>query len=178
MSAEENKAIVRRFMEAYNSRNMGIFEELVAPDYYDHVFEQQGRENLKNLFTTAFEGFPDWYENIEDIIAEGDKGDGAYFILEGKVQVSALSQDFKEILLGELGEDEVFGEMALIDDKPRSASVVTLTPCKLAFVGKNAFNEFIETRSELAFRLMGFVCLSLFRRILRLDRLYSDVKKR
>ena len=73
MSVEENKAIVRRFMEAYNNRNMDIFEELVAPDYYDHVFEQQGRENLKNLFTMAFEGFPDWYENIEDIIAEGDK---------------------------------------------------------------------------------------------------------
>ena len=73
MSLEENKAIVRRFMEAYNNRNMDIFEELVAPDYYDHVFEQQGRENLKNLFTMAFEGFPDWYENIEDIIAEGDK---------------------------------------------------------------------------------------------------------
>ena len=67
------KAIVRRFMDAYNNRNMDIFEELVAPDYYDHVFEQQGRENLKNLFTMAFEGFPDWYENIEDIIAEGDK---------------------------------------------------------------------------------------------------------
>ena len=73
MSLEENKAIVRRFMDAYNNRNMDIFEELVAPDYYDHVFEQQGRENLKNLFTMAFEGFPDWYENIEDIIAEGDK---------------------------------------------------------------------------------------------------------
>ena len=73
MSAKENKAIVRRFMEEYNSRNLGIFDELVAPDYYDHVFEQRGRENLKQLFTMAFEGFPDWYENIEDIIAEGDK---------------------------------------------------------------------------------------------------------
>ena len=73
MSSEENKAIVRRFMEEYNNRNLDIFEELVAPDYYDHVFEQQGRENLKSLFTMAFEGFPDWYEKIEDIIAEGDK---------------------------------------------------------------------------------------------------------
>ena len=73
MSTEENKAIVRRFMEAYNNRNMDIFEELVAPDYFDHVFEQKGRENLKTLFTLAYEGFPDWYENIEDIIAEGDK---------------------------------------------------------------------------------------------------------
>jgi len=60
-------------MDSYNKRNMDIFDELVAPDYIDHGFEQQGRENLKQLFTMAFEGFPDWYEAIEDIIAEGDK---------------------------------------------------------------------------------------------------------
>ncbi len=73
MSSEENKAIVRRFMEAYNKRNLDIFDELVAADYFDHIFEQQGREKLKQLFTMAFEAFPDWYEAIEDIIAEGDK---------------------------------------------------------------------------------------------------------
>ena len=73
MSSKDNKAIVRRFMEAYNKRNLDIFDELVAPDYFDHVFQQQGRENLKQLFTMAFEAFPDWYEAIEDIIAEGDK---------------------------------------------------------------------------------------------------------
>ena len=70
---EENKAIVRRFMEAYNNRELDIFEILVAPDYHDHVFEQKGRESLKQLFTMAFEAFPDWYEAIEDIIAEGDR---------------------------------------------------------------------------------------------------------
>ena len=72
MSSEENKVIVRRFMEAYNNRSMDIFEELVASDYYDHIFQQKGRDNLKQLFTMAFEGFPDWYENIENIIAEDD----------------------------------------------------------------------------------------------------------
>jgi predicted ester cyclase len=70
---EKNKAIVRRFMEAYNNRELEIFDELVAEDYIDHVFEQRGREYLKQLFTMAFEAFPDWYEAIEDIIAEGDK---------------------------------------------------------------------------------------------------------
>jgi predicted ester cyclase len=60
-------------MEAYNKRNLDIFDELVAPDYFDHIFEQKGREKLKQLFTMAFEAFPDWYEAIEDIIAEGDK---------------------------------------------------------------------------------------------------------
>jgi hypothetical protein len=46
MSSEENKAIVRRFMEGYNNRNMDIFRELVAKDYFDHVFDQKGRDNL------------------------------------------------------------------------------------------------------------------------------------
>ena len=69
----ENKAIVQRFMDAYNARELGISEELVAEDYYDHVFEQQGRDHLKMLFTVAFEAFPDWYESIEDIISEDDR---------------------------------------------------------------------------------------------------------
>ena len=42
----------------------------MAEDYVDHVFEQTGRDALKSLFTMAFEGFPDWYEAIEDIIAD------------------------------------------------------------------------------------------------------------
>lgn len=111
------------------------------------------------------------------VFAEGDKVDGAYFIMEGKVKVVALSPNLEEIVLGELDEGDILGEMALTDERPRSTTVVTLTPCKMAFVSKKAFNELIETRSELAFRLMGFVCLSLFKRILRLDGLYSDIKK-
>jgi len=117
------------------------------------------------------------FDTDQSVFSEGDQGDGAYFIIEGKVKVITQSHDFKEILLGELGEGEIFGEMALIDAKSRSASVVTLAPCKMAFIAKKPFNEFIEARSDLAFRFMGFTCLSLFRHILRLDRLYSDIKK-
>jgi C-1 hydroxylase len=73
MSSEENKAIVRRFIEAYNTRHLDRFDELVAPDYVDHTHQQQGLENFKQLFSLAFNAFPDWYEHIEDIIAEGDK---------------------------------------------------------------------------------------------------------
>lgn len=118
------------------------------------------------------------FDSDELVFAEGENGIGAYFILEGRVRVVASSPDSQQIILGELGEGEMFGEMALIDEKPRSASVVALTPCRLAYVDKKAFSEFIETRSELAFRLMGFICFSFFRRILRLDRLYSDIKKK
>ncbi|WP_214041331.1 ester cyclase [Methanoculleus sp.] len=73
MSVEENKAIVRRFIEAYNSQNLDLFDDLVAPDYVDHTHQQQGRESFKRLFNLAFTAFPDWHENVEDIIAEGDR---------------------------------------------------------------------------------------------------------
>jgi C-1 hydroxylase len=73
MSAEENKAIVRRFINSYNKRDLDVFDELVAPDYIDHTHHQQGRKSLRHLFSLAFEAFPDWHEHIEDIIAEGDR---------------------------------------------------------------------------------------------------------
>ena len=72
MSLEENKAIVRRFIEAYNKHDLSSIEDFVAPDYVDHT-NQVGREGLKQLFNMAFKAFPDLHETIEDIIAEGDK---------------------------------------------------------------------------------------------------------
>ena len=72
MSLEENKAIVRRFVEAYNKRNLDLFDDLLAPDYFDHT-SKVGVEGLKQLMNMAFKAFPDFHEIIEDIIAEGDK---------------------------------------------------------------------------------------------------------
>ena len=73
MSLEENKAIVRRFIEAYNKHDLASMDDFVAPDFVDHTHQQQGLESLKQLFKLAFNAFPDWHETIEDIIAERDK---------------------------------------------------------------------------------------------------------
>ena len=53
MSLEVNKAIVRRFIDAYNQRNLDMFDDLVASDYFDQTFQQQGLESLKQLFARA-----------------------------------------------------------------------------------------------------------------------------
>lgn len=73
-------------------------------------------DDIESLFTEKRA-----FEQYEEIFAEGDTGDGAYFILDGSVSVIAFTSDFKEIVLGELGAGQIFGEMALIDDKPRLA---------------------------------------------------------
>jgi C-1 hydroxylase len=72
MSLDGNKAIVRRFIEAYNERNLDSIDDFVAPDYFDHA-NKVDREGLKQLFDMGLKAFPDWHETIEDIIAEGDK---------------------------------------------------------------------------------------------------------
>ena len=113
----------------------------------------------------------------EEIFAEGDRGDGVYVILHGKVRIITFTSDFKEIVLGELEAGQIFGEMALIDNNPRSASVIPFTPCEVAFMSKKKFDHLIQTKSDLAYRFMSSVCLSLFRHVLRLNTFYLKVKK-
>lgn len=72
MSLEANKTLVRRFVDAYNNRNLDAFDEILSPDYFDHS-SQVGPEGLKQLMNMAFNAFPDFHETIEDIVAEGNK---------------------------------------------------------------------------------------------------------
>ncbi len=51
---------------------LNLIDDLVSPDYIDHS-NKVNREGLKQLFLMGLKAFPDWHENIEDIIAEGDK---------------------------------------------------------------------------------------------------------
>jgi predicted ester cyclase len=72
MSLEKNKALVRGFIESYNERKLDLIDDFVAPDYIDHG-KNIGREGLKQLIAMGINAFPDWYESVEDIVAEGDK---------------------------------------------------------------------------------------------------------
>ena len=73
MSLEENKAIIRRLYEAFNTRNLALFYTLLAPDFVDYTHQLESREEYKQFHTSVNKGFPDIHEALEDIIAEGDK---------------------------------------------------------------------------------------------------------
>ncbi len=115
MSLEENKAIVRRFIEAYNKQNLDLVDDLVAPDFVDHTHQEQGLESLKQRLKMGFKAFPDWHETIEDIIAEGDKvwvrlayagthkGEFMGLAPTGK-KITAMNVDIYRIVNGKLAE--------------------------------------------------------------------------
>ena len=73
LSLEKNKAIIRKYIEALNKRNLKVLDELMAPDYVDRALQVHGLEANKQAFTTTIKGLPDWHETVEDIVAEGDK---------------------------------------------------------------------------------------------------------
>ena len=84
------------------------------------------------------------YVKGEKIIKQGDKGDSFFIVYKGKVKVSVKKGFFSTVNLGELGPEQFFGEMALLSDEPRSATVAAAedTDCFVLFKGQ--FQHLLE----------------------------------
>ena len=80
----------------------------------------------------------------EIIIKQNDIGDLFYIILSGECIVKKKDENNNEIEVGKLKEGQYFGELALIYDKPRAASIISLTQCELVALDKNQFARLLE----------------------------------
>jgi steroid delta-isomerase-like uncharacterized protein len=77
MTQETRNTMQRLFDEFVNGRNLDSIDELVTPDFVEHEETPgltPGRDGVKQLFAMLGEAFPDFRMNVEDMIAEGDKG--------------------------------------------------------------------------------------------------------
>jgi CRP/FNR family cyclic AMP-dependent transcriptional regulator len=100
------------------------------------------------------------------IMAEGDRVDSLYIVMSGRLKVMMGEADGKEVILGILGPGEIFGEMGLIDDGPRSASVVAIEPCELLLVTRHDFKRCLVESYDTAMTVMRV----LVRRLRTADR--------
>lgn len=97
------------------------------------------------------------------ILRAGEETDGLYILIAGRVKVLIPDEQGREVILTTLGIGEFFGEMGLLDNQPRSASVETLEPCQVlrltraAFIGvlKDNFDLTITVMQGLVKRLRG-----------------------
>lgn len=78
------------------------------------------------------------------IIREGSTGDSLFLVLRGRVSVVKGMVSSEPLLLAEMGPDECFGEMALFDRQPRSASVVALEDTEVLELGRFEFEEIMR----------------------------------
>ena len=89
----------------------------------------------------------------EVIVREGDRADSLYMVLSGKVKVYLREEGGKEMLLDVKGPGQYFGEM-MLDDKPRSASVMSLQPSRLAEISGADFKAVLLKHPETALHLI------------------------
>jgi len=129
MAHEENKAFLRR---------VPLFSGL----------------NEQQLETLAAGSARRSYPKGRTIVSEGEPSQSMYILLAGRAKVQRSDTEGKEVILAVLGSGEFFGEMSLIDDAPRSASVITLEPCEFMAVSKDAFKAMLVQSPEVAMAVM------------------------
>ena len=129
MAHEENKAFLRR-VPLFSGLSEQQLEQLAAG--------------------SARRSFP----KGRTIVSEGEPSQSMYILLAGRAKVQRSDSEGKEVILAVLGSGEFFGEMSLIDDSPRSASVITLEPCEFMAVSKDAFKSMLMQSPDVAMNVM------------------------
>ena len=106
-----------------------------------------------DLMAVGSHGVARSYPKNTIIVTEGDKTDSLYVILEGRVKVFVSDDSGNEVLLLTQGAGEYFGELVL-DERPRSASIMTLEPARFLVVPKADFREFVMRNPAFALSLI------------------------
>lgn len=89
------------------------------------------------------------------VIHENDPADSLFVIESGRVKVYCSDKNGKEFIMNTLGQGEYFGELALLDDATRSASVRTVEKCEFRVVMKDDFNRVLDDHPNIARQLIS-----------------------
>ena len=110
------------------------------------------------------------FEAHSNIVIEGETTWGLYLILEGVVGIyksNKLTGDHYDV--GQLRYGNFFGEMSLVDENPRSATVRALTDCHVFYISKETFTQLLESSSDLKLRFFEACVKNLVSRLRELD---------
>jgi CRP-like cAMP-binding protein len=98
------------------------------------------------------------YASDEVIFRRGDVGTSMMAVLDGRVRIGVSSEGGKEITLAIFAPGSVFGEIALIDGKGRTADATAMGPCRLLVLDQRDFLPFLERHPRTAIRLLQVMC--------------------
>ena len=95
------------------------------------------------------------------MVSAGTEADALYIILSGRAKVFNCDRRGRAVILSLLAPRDYFGEMALIDDQPRSASVATIEPCKVLRLAKEGFLNCMHNHRELTMHILRGLVMRL-----------------
>jgi len=106
------------------------------------------------------------YPKNSTVVVAGDPADALYVVISGRLKVIMSDKEGREVILAILSQGDFFGEMGLIDQAPRSATVVTIEPCELLTITQADFTKCLQKN----FALTMNVILGLVKRLREADR--------
>jgi len=127
------------------------------------LFESLNDEEIETLSDVTFTRT---FGKDSVIILAEEEGDTLFIIKEGQVKVSIVSEEGREVILSLLGSGSVFGELSLLDGKPRSANVVAIEETELIMLRRADFVQLIYKVPQIATSLLA----ELASRLRRTDR--------
>ena len=101
----------------------------------------------------------------------GDPGDSMMIVANGTVRISLPTRQGRELILSDLGAGDVFGEVALLDGLPRSASATALTKCELIVIHRKDVLPFLRDHAEACLAIIALLC----GRLRRADERMTDI---
>jgi CRP/FNR family transcriptional regulator, cyclic AMP receptor protein len=104
------------------------------------------------------------------IFKAGDMGDAMYLIEGGRVRISVIDTEGNSVTLAELARGDFFGEMAILDDKPRSADAAVTDDACVLVLSRDDFHDFVRRSPDIALKMLG----ATSERLRRTDRLLRD----
>ncbi len=116
------------------------------------LFAELNESQLEGLLRSCQ---PKTYESDQIIFKEGDPGDGIYLISEGAVYISVRMPNQQLCQLARLEKGDFFGEMAVLDQGPRSASVTAIGMTEVVFIPRQIILDIFHESSEFALRLFN-----------------------
>ncbi len=120
-----------------------FFEKSIWPfDRFDAYMKESEDEDMKTLFKKAG----------QVIIKEGEESTDAYIILKGEVDVVKNNK-----VIATLGENNLFGEIGLVDQRPRTATCVAKTGCTLGTVTRENYTKLLEHRPKAVLPILRLV---------------------
>jgi CRP-like cAMP-binding protein len=105
------------------------------------------------------------HERDATIFEHGDAGEKLYIILEGRVRIARQVAGMGEEALAILEAGTIFGEMALLDDTPRSADARAHERCRLLAIGREAFEDLLFMHKDLAYEVLWNIIRLLSQRL-------------
>jgi CRP/FNR family cyclic AMP-dependent transcriptional regulator len=97
-------------------------------------------------------------DRAEVLFLKGDAGDALYAVRRGQIRIATGTSSGRRLTLNLLGSGDVFGEVALLDGRPRTADALAVEPTDLYMIHRRDFLDLLLKRPSVAIRIIEFLC--------------------